>query len=337
MRFVDYNDALRSHTSWRRFLADSFDGLQRGWLGDRYSRYGRESTAPSAVAFQHMIDDTVNADICWVSHEMMDLVQHAMVDFDATEPFTIEDAFIPHGFMVLPEPWRSIDVNDKIIAHRVYLWRLDLHGCVILGDDISDGEGTLQYTYDLNRAVDGVVEPTLRISTISHVDDEDDFSDHNPEILSRLRERGVNWGIAHTTTIPLRLVASARDVAGEGDKKAGWLTFWRVTQKLMAERIITSERRQAARQARRDAQRYGYDPAAPRVIELRRPTERDSDPEGDRLRDVNWTHRWINRGHWRQQPYPSLGVTKQIWISAYVKGPSDLPLIVRERVWKFDR
>ncbi len=149
--------------------------------------------------------------------------------------------------------------------------------------------------------------------------------------------KGWCWGVVHTTTIPLRLISSMKDVGGEGDADAGWLRFWRVTQRLMSERIVTSERRQAARPARRDAERSGFDPGAPRVIELRRPTDREADPEGERVRDVEWSHRWVVRGHWRQQWYPSLNGHRQRWIGAYVKGPPDLELVIRERVWNWDR
>lgn len=145
------------------------------------------------------------------------------------------------------------------------------------------------------------------------------------------------FNIAHATSIPLGMLHDRRQTTGEGDRTASWLRFWRVTQALMAETIVTSERRKAARPARREAQRAGLDAGAPRVIELRRPRSHEADPEGERLRDVNWTHRWIVRGHWRQQPYPSLGITKQRWIGAYEKGPENLPLVIRERVWNWDR
>lgn len=334
--FNDHSDALRAHTDFRRYLAVNFDGLTAGWIGDRLGRYGVDAAAPSYLAFQHMIEDTVNADTCWMTHEMMDLVQHAMNDFEITEPFDLEDAFIPHGFMVLPEAFLSIDINDKIIAHRAILWRLDEFGCVFLEDNRAEG-GELVYTFDLNRAADGIVEPVLRITTVSHVGDEDDFSGADPEMIEQLKANGIMWGIAHATTIPLALMSSINDVKGEGDKHAGWLRFWRVAQKLMAETIITSERRPAARPARREAMRQGLDVGAPRVIELRRPQSHEADPEGERVRDVQWTHRWINRGHWRQQWYASQGRHKQIWIGAYIKGPQNLPLVVRERVWNWDR
>jgi len=51
---------------------------------------------------------------------------------------------------------------------------------------------------------------------------------------------------------------------------------------------------------------------------------------------VEWTKRWMVRGHWRLQPYGPVGqkTHKPIWIDPYVKGPEDKPLDVRPTVWK---
>ncbi len=43
--------------------------------------------------------------------------------------------------------------------------------------------------------------------------------------------------------------------------------------------------------------------------------------------DVEWSRRWLVRGHWRNQWYPSEQVHRTIWISPYVKGPEDRPFI----------
>lgn len=52
---------------------------------------------------------------------------------------------------------------------------------------------------------------------------------------------------------------------------------------------------------------------------------------------VEWSHRWIVGGHWRWQPYKdpvSKGVIKKrIWISPYVKGPEDKPLVAKSKVF----
>lgn len=41
---------------------------------------------------------------------------------------------------------------------------------------------------------------------------------------------------------------------------------------------------------------------------------------------VEWSCRWLVRGHWREQWYPSLGIHQPKWILPYVKGPEDKPL-----------
>lgn len=44
-------------------------------------------------------------------------------------------------------------------------------------------------------------------------------------------------------------------------------------------------------------------------------------------------HRWLVRGHWRHQWFPSLGVHKLIWIAEHPSGPSDRPMVVRDKVY----
>lgn len=41
---------------------------------------------------------------------------------------------------------------------------------------------------------------------------------------------------------------------------------------------------------------------------------------------VDWSCQWIVRAHWRNQPYPSLGIYKPKLIPSHVKGPEDKPL-----------
>jgi hypothetical protein len=60
------------------------------------------------------------------------------------------------------------------------------------------------------------------------------------------------------------------------------------------------------------------------VIRLRRPKAK---PEGERT--VDWSHRWLVRGFWRNQWFPSLGIHRQLWISDYIKGPEDKPLRIK--------
>lgn len=41
--------------------------------------------------------------------------------------------------------------------------------------------------------------------------------------------------------------------------------------------------------------------------------------------DVEWSCKWLVRGHWRQQPYKN-GIYRPIWIAPYWKGPDDKPV-----------
>lgn len=50
---------------------------------------------------------------------------------------------------------------------------------------------------------------------------------------------------------------------------------------------------------------------------------------------VEWSHRWMVRGHWRDQPCgPGNSLRRLTWIDPHVKGPSDKPLDVRSTIWK---
>jgi hypothetical protein len=69
------------------------------------------------------------------------------------------------------------------------------------------------------------------------------------------------------------------------------------------------------------------------VITLRRPSAgSEAEPSA-----VDWSHRWLVGGHWRNQFLPSVGSHRLQWISPYVKGPSDKPLIVKSRLYKWTR
>lgn len=51
-----------------------------------------------------------------------------------------------------------------------------------------------------------------------------------------------------------------------------------------------------------------------------------------------YTHRWIVRGHWRDQPCgPGLKQRRRTWVPAYTKGPDDAPLLEKETVFAWRR
>jgi hypothetical protein len=66
------------------------------------------------------------------------------------------------------------------------------------------------------------------------------------------------------------------------------------------------------------------------VVTLRRKTATGG--SNDEAQEVEWSHRWVVRGHWRRQWHPRLQSHRPIWINEHVKGPDDKPLLVREKV-----
>ena len=61
------------------------------------------------------------------------------------------------------------------------------------------------------------------------------------------------------------------------------------------------------------------------VIELRRRSPHATSAAQESM-DVEWSHQWLVRGHWRRQWYPKREMHQMIYITPYVKGPEDKPL-----------
>jgi hypothetical protein len=91
----------------------------------------------------------------------------------------------------------------------------------------------------------------------------------------------------------------------------------------LQQRLLVTTQERADRLARRRVAGRPEEEPLIRVVRLRRPqTTGEPDDQGP----VEWSCRWITRGHWRQQPYPSTGGTRPIWIAPFLKGPPDKPL-----------
>jgi hypothetical protein len=145
--------------------------------------------------------------------------------------------------------------------------------------------------------------------------------------------------------IPLHLTPWYFNMTFEGNEvdQAGMASgaewWWRIIQtafRLMQQRISTKGLAPISRHARREATKIGMRPDPEVVVvRLRRESESAAEPTGE---SANYSHRFIVGGHWRNQWYATEEIHRQIWISPYVKGPKDRPLIVRpKRVYQWDR
>lgn len=122
------------------------------------------------------------------------------------------------------------------------------------------------------------------------------------------------------------------DRTGDRAASARWLAcLWLMLQ----QRIAVRESRGVPRSSRHRWERQmASDLRSVTEVVLRRAALGESAGEP---RAVDWSHRWIVGGHWRNQWMPSMNSHRPTWIAPYVKGPEELPLVVKERVNVFVR
>lgn len=107
---------------------------------------------------------------------------------------------------------------------------------------------------------------------------------------------------------------------------------------LAAQYVAAVSGQRVTRAQRRRAWRMGL--TAPtygqiNVVTLRRAHQRGAGDEPDE--DFEYSHRFMVRGHWRHQWYPSRGEHELLWIDPFIKGPENKPLIIKDRIWNVAR
>lgn len=109
--------------------------------------------------------------------------------------------------------------------------------------------------------------------------------------------------------------------------------FIQVLNKVAMETIVSRRRQQASRYARKRAAKKNVPVTDVTVLTLKRLKRKETESEEERA----WSHRWIVRGHWRNHFYPSTQTHRLKFISSYIKGPEDKPLVMKKRVINFTR
>lgn len=281
----------------------------------------------------------LDTDPIYVSEEMCEVIEAASGSFKP-EALRETDLITPRGFIYFAKPFvvpdrfdepttiagcswtRLFNANDPMTVSRAHqrmnAWK---------GNSIRDLEEQML-------AEDPNIEP-YGIALSIYADTEQYLADD--------RDRYING--AMPPVIPLHLTPWYFNMTFEGNeiddggRATGAEWWWRILQstfRLMQQRISVKHRVTPERHTRREAKRLGARPDTEIVVvRLRREKGDAKEPTGE---SANYSHRFIVGGHWRNQPYTSLGIWRQIWISPYVKGDPSLPLIVRpKRVFQWDR
>jgi hypothetical protein len=84
-------------------------------------------------------------------------------------------------------------------------------------------------------------------------------------------------------------------------------------------------------------ERAGRDVPEVTLVDLRRRhVVKDEQAGGGSGRE--YRHRWVTRGHWRNQAYgPGRALHRPVWIASHVKGPEGAPLLETEQVFVLRR
>jgi hypothetical protein len=289
-------------------------GYVRQWIG------AEKAAEPDKGNFYDMLSyaeasKLLTASAIWVSPEMCDIVAAAREGF---QPETLEaDDFIVHtGFCYFAKPLYMFDRNHRTVSIGAMTW------CPVVMQDHPSGAP------DTNG-----ISITLYSSTRA---EEDDYSDAHARFRALF---GTELTPLHLTAVEFGDPLDEGHMLDDKGHYTGADEWWKTVQttlRLMQQRVAVSHDERLPRATRRRLEREGMGQVEEvLIVRLRRPMTHHNGEIGDTPSE--WTHRWIVDGHWRNQWYPSIHKHRQIWISPYVKGPEDKPLVVKRRFYKWDR
>lgn len=252
------------------------------------------------------------------------------------EPLLPHDLPSDHGFVWFAVPFRVIDIRGRVVSLNAALWaarggRVRLWALTDKDDPVDAGNVTLR---EQDPAVWRLM-PHLSVAHVEHL------------VYGAELPRTMTWNTplppgARVEFTPLRGEDGSMQMTWATDvpmdiqqeptiKRDDWaafiLTLWRLCQQSIADR----HQEQPDRALRRRMRRANVPDRPVTVIALRRRSG-----HGDGSTEVEWSHRWVVRGHWRQQRVKDADgqwTTRAIYINPYVKGPEDRPLLVREHVY----
>jgi hypothetical protein len=300
-----------------------------------------------------------NAEPIWVDPDLQTLWEAATQTF---EPETLhpQDLITENGFVYLPRPYISHDVHGRETSMRAFGWTRQPITYQAVGDDLPPSarytlDGVALYLFhqvgdrDYYDGGDGTSHATEADYHVTHPDDhghmrprEIKWSDVGLRRGDLVIDHVYAWPFGQRTdgTVPVQKMAEGdfvynaaaaeaapppgRLASPDGDVRRPAQCLWR----LMQQTIATRSTERAGGQFRRRWERQKLAERKVTVIRLRRP--RTPTPDGHEVREVEWSHRWLVSGHWRNQWYSTINGHRQIWISPYIKGPEDRPLEVRK-------
>lgn len=255
------------------------------------------------------------AETFWVDGDMVGLVNGAC-DTMPLQHLKQTDAPVQHGFCLLESPiyLTKRDGTDEIkLCVNALRWR---QSSVTINGRPAGGYEITWYSdkYDLNDTVLGDRDNRAAVSTPSL-----------PKLMPLMHSF---WRYDQEY---------AETMSGDPPVEGGMLNlqqwtaaFWTLVQQPLACRTEHAP----PGQLRKRMERLQMMDKHVTVITLR---HQKKAPGDEPARTIDYSHRFLVRGHWRNQYLPSTGGHRQQWINGYIKGPEDAPFIMREKVYSWTR
>jgi hypothetical protein len=285
----------------------------------------------------------------YVDPRMTALVTAAAESMPVESVLRPEDLPATHGFLLVPSGISEIDLRGQLMVHNVVIWVQRAAGVDLW---------FLSNKYDERDMVNARHKAYFGEEGLRSM----------PMLTTALYTRiefgsGVPMALASTKVLPPEITETMRvqtgpdgQVAamwGEGYDLNEWLAgameitpsatvSWIVAMwRLMQQTVVDVSEHAVDRQLRKAARKRNMKGDAVTVITLRKRKRADGSDEPS---EIEWSHRWLVRGHWRQQwvgpKNGELGVERYqtpVWIHPHIKGPDDAPFLVRDHVYALTR
>lgn len=339
-------------------LLEMKNGLAAWWaspIGRRFAEGWTEALWETREAGAITQDDLAGsesiilgqAEAYWVSDEMATVVAAAAVSMPP-QALRADDLPAPCGFVWFDRPIYVTDRHGKRCGLRAVTW----------------ATRTVSLHAHADEAFESGSEEIRRASGISltwYSDITDAEDDVNKELQERMTpgrwaryQREVHrlsvfhqdaW-IFGTSFVPSDVFEEAMTARGLNpgeyvmENTLPQVDTRRVLASFLAlqgQKMAVTRLQRADRAGRRRMERAGQNADAEvRVITLRRQYD-PSAPTDEHGSGIEWSHRWMVSGHWRNQWVPTLDDHRLTWINPYVKGPEDKELLVKPTVYKVTR
>jgi hypothetical protein len=278
-------------------------------------------------------------------NQLVDVAAQSMPDEDILP----SDLPHPDGFMFLPEGVKAIEVRGRPVSYRGILWSqraggVDLYWLVDKYDphDSINIELRGQVSEAEYRKL-----PRLGVGHTSRIA----YHQTLPRMMgpSSVLPDGVKMQVTHLGIVdgqdrygfqtndpsfgPDQIQQAMTGFGERPDYAHVWLlACWR----LMQQSITSLTTEEPTRQMRKLWRKVPMKDHAVVVVKLRVNDNRERAEETS----VEWSHRWLRRGHWRNQPCKDddgQWTRRVIWIHPTVCGPEGKPLLIRDHVYALVR